>query len=171
MNDTDPSPNTSHRRTDRLMTFLATGFGVGLLRFAPGTFGALWGLPLAWACAWLPPVGQAALIVALFLVSVPVCTAAARYIGRKDPGAVVLDEIVSLPVVFFMLPAEDWNWKLALAGFALHRLFDIAKPPPARQLERLPAGLGIMADDFAAAVYAGLSLRLILWWGMIDLTG
>lgn len=146
------------------MTFVATGLGVGLLPVAPGTFGALWGLPLAWACGWLPPAGQGAVIVALFLASVPVCTAAARHLGgSKDPGAIVLDEIVSLPVVFFMLPIGSWNGPTAVAGFVLHRLFDITKPPPARQLERLPEGLGIVADDFAAAVYAGLSLRLVLW--------
>lgn len=168
MDDTDPRPNAARRRTGALMTFLATGFGVGLTRCAPGTFGALWGLPLAWACAWLPPVVQAAAIVGLFLASVPVCTAAARYLGGKDPGAIVLDEIASLPVVFFMVPLNDWSWKLAVAGFALHRLFDITKPPPARRLERLPEGLGIVADDFAAAVYAGLSLHLARWSGIIE---
>jgi phosphatidylglycerophosphatase A len=167
MENNDPPPNTARRQTGKLATLLATGLGVGLARFAPGTFGALWGLPLAWACGWLPPVAQAAAIVVLFLASVPVCTAAARHLGGKDPGAIVLDEIASLPVVFFMVPADDWNWKLALAGFLLHRIFDITKPPPARQLERLPEGLGIMADDFAAAVYAGLSLRLVLWSGVI----
>lgn len=171
MEDRNQPTDAAHRRslTGMLMTFVATGFGVGLIPFAPGTFGALWGLPLAWALAWLPPAGQAAVIIALFLASVPVCTAAARHLGAgKDPGAIVLDEIVSLPVVFFMVPAENWHWKLAVTGFVLHRLFDITKPPPARQLERLPKGLGIMADDFAAAVYAGLSLHLVLWSGMLE---
>ncbi|MGH7140130.1 MAG: phosphatidylglycerophosphatase A family protein, partial [Pirellulales bacterium] len=144
-------------------TFLATGFGVGFFPFAPGTLGAVWGLPLAWALVHWPAVAQAAAIVALFAVSVPVCTIAARHMGgAKDPGAIVLDEIASLPLVFLALPIEAWGWKLALAGFMLHRLFDITKPPPARQLERLPEGLGIMADDFAAAVYAALALRVVL---------
>lgn len=171
MQDNDAPPNAAHRwfSTGALMTFLATGFGVGLIRFAPGTFGALWGLPLARALASLPPAGQVVAIVALFLVSVPICTAAARHLGgRKDPGSIVLDEIVSLPVVFFMVPAENWTWQIAVLGFLLHRLFDITKPPPARQLERLPDGLGIMADDIAAAVYAGLALHLFLWLGIIE---
>jgi phosphatidylglycerophosphatase A len=64
------------------------------------------------------------------------------------------------------LPVE-WGWQLALAGFMLHRLLDITKPPPARQLERLPQGLGIMADDFAAAVYANLALRILIKLGFL----
>jgi phosphatidylglycerophosphatase A len=171
MDHQEPPTSVAQRRslTGTLLTFVATGFGVGLVRFAPGTFGTLWGLPLAWALAWLPPVAQAVAVVVLFLASVPVCTAAARHLGgAKDPGAIVLDEIASLPVVFFMLPVAKWNWSLALAGFVLHRVFDITKPPPARQLERLPSGLGIMADDFAAAVYANLTLRVVLWSGIMD---
>ena len=58
------------------------------------------------------------------------------------------------------------SWAIAVAGFALHRLFDISKPPPARQLERLPDGLGIMADDMAAAVYANLALHLLVFMGI-----
>lgn len=147
-----------------LATFVATGFAVGFVPFAPGTFGALWGLPLAWGLGHLPAAAEAVAIILIFMVGVPICTAAARHMGGlKDPGSIVLDEIASLPVVFFLLPIEAWNWKLALAGFALHRLFDITKPPPARQLERLREGLGIMADDMAAAVYANLALRLLVW--------
>ncbi|HVX11340.1 MAG TPA: phosphatidylglycerophosphatase A [Pirellulales bacterium] len=152
-----------------IATFLATGFGVGLVPFAPGTFGALWGLPLAWGLEHLPIAAQVAVIIALFGVGVPICTAAARHLGgRKDPGSIVLDEIASLPVVFLLLPLQGWSWTVAVAGFALHRLFDISKPPPARQLERLPDGLGIMADDFAAAVYANLALRLVICSGILS---
>jgi phosphatidylglycerophosphatase A len=150
----------------RLATACATGLGVGFFPAMPGTIGALWGLPLTWGlqCVSLPI--QAALIAFLFLVSIPICTRAARYLGGlKDPGCIVLDEIISLPIVFFLIPMD--NWKVAAAGFVLHRIFDITKPPPARQLERLPEGLGIMADDIAAAVYANLSLRLVLWAGAI----
>ena len=147
-------------------TFFATGFGVGFFPFAPGTVGALWGLPLAWGLQRLPVGAQIAGIVALCLVGIPLCTAAARHLGRKDPGSIVIDEIVSLPIAFFPL-IDVANWKIALSGFVLHRLFDISKPPPARQLERLPEGFGIMADDWAAAVYANLALRLVIWLGLL----
>jgi len=150
--------------------FLATGFWAGRMPVAPGTFGALWGLPLAWAISlisseWI----QALVIVAICAAGVPICTAAARRMGgKKDPGAIVLDEIASLPITFFLVPHEAWRQPLiVLIGFALHRLFDITKIPPARQLERLPTGLGIMADDWAAGVYSCLVLHAILWTGWI----
>ena len=164
---------------ERAATLLATGLGVGFFPLAPGTVGALWGVLLAWGIEHLeglsrragigPPcaaVGEAAVIVAICLVSIPICTIAARRLGgKKDPGSIVLDEIASLPIAFYLIPIA--NWKIAAAGFILHRLFDITKPPPARQLERLPDGLGIMADDWAAAVYANLALRLIIWSGVL----
>jgi phosphatidylglycerophosphatase A len=150
---------------------LATGFWLGRFPVAPGTFGALLGLPLAWGVSFIDsPWLQAAAIAAMFVASVPVCTIAAEQLGgRKDPGAIVLDEIVSLPVTFFLVPRELLVQPLViLIGFGLHRLFDITKPPPARQLERLPSGLGIMADDIAAGIYSCIALHLILltgWFG------
>ena len=156
-------------RMGGVATFIATGLGVGFVPVAPGTVGAVWGLPLALAIVQLPLAGQAAAIIAIFLVGVPICTAAARHLGgAKDPGSIVFDEIASLPVVFFLVPVRGWSWTIALVGFVLHRIFDITKPPPARQLERLPTGLGIMADDFAAAVYANLALRLVIWSGLLQ---
>jgi phosphatidylglycerophosphatase A len=121
----------------------------------------------------LTPALHAAAVVVICLLGVPICSAAARRLGGlKDPGCIVLDEIASLPIVFLGPGLELASWQVALAGFLLHRLFDITKPPPARQLESLPAGLGIMADDWAAAIYANLSLRLLMaaapgaWWGV-----
>ncbi|MCA9101566.1 MAG: phosphatidylglycerophosphatase A [Planctomycetales bacterium] len=165
-------PSGSGRRrlrlADRLTVGLATGGWVGLMPTAPGTFGALWGLPLAWlveraaGAQW--PL-QLAMIVVLLLASVPVCTAAAALLGgKKDPGAIVLDEIASMPIVFLGVPLDRWG--VVLLGFALHRLFDISKPPPARQLERLPAGWGIMADDVAAGLYACVALHLVAATGV-----
>lgn len=153
---------TTHRIT--WVTWLATGFGFGFSPFAPGTVGTLWGIPLAWGIAQIPsPIARVALIVGLILIGVPMCTRAARELGKKDPGAVVWDEIASLPLTFAFLPDELLSrpWVL-LTGFALHRLFDISKIPPARQLEKLPEGIGIMADDLAAAAYACIALHLIV---------
>ncbi len=143
--------------------WLATGFWTGLIPFAPGTWGALWGLPLAWGVSLLPQLWmQAAAIVAVCAAGVPICTAAARRLGgRKDPGSIVFDEIASMPITFFMLPLD--RPAVVIAGFLLHRFFDILKPQPARALERLPEGLGIMADDWIAGLYSSLALHLLVW--------
>ena len=102
--------------------FIATGAGLGLSPVAPGTCGSILGLPLAWIIAQLPgwPI-QVTCIVVLNLVGVPICTAAARMIGKKDPGAVVWDEIATLPITFLLIPAAEMNQPLLLAaGFGLH---------------------------------------------------
>src|SRR5262245_12104736 len=132
--------------------WLATGLGLGLVTLTPGTIAtAVEGLPLAWAISHLPGGGwQISAIVVLFVLGIPLTTAAGRALGtQKDNQAIVWDEIVTMPVVFLLVPLT--NWKIALAGFLLHRLFDITKPPPAGRLEELPEGLGVMADDLMAA--------------------
>ncbi len=147
----------------RLAVWLATGMGICLYVPAPGTFGAAWGMLLAWGLGYLPGVGwQMAAIVVLAAVGVPLCTYAGRLLGRgKDPGAIVWDEIVTVPIVFLVVPMT--NWRIAAGGFFFHRLMDTVKPPPARQLEHLPEGWGVMADDVAAGIYACLALYG-LWW-------
>jgi phosphatidylglycerophosphatase A len=150
--------------SQQLAVLLATGFGVGLIAPAPGTAAtAVLGLPLAWAAGQLPGIGwQIVAIGIAVLVGVPLTTSANRALGaEKDHQAIVWDEIASVPIVFLLVPMA--NWKIAAAGFALHRLFDITKPPPARQLERLPEGWGVMADDVMAAIYAGLALWGLAW--------
>jgi phosphatidylglycerophosphatase A len=147
---------------------LATGFWVGRIPWAPGTWGALLGVPLAWVIHRIASNGlQIGITAAICVAGVPICTAAARRMGgRKDPGSIVLDEIASMPIVFFFVPNAVMNRLVILAaGFVLHRIFDISKPPPARQLERLPTGLGIMADDWAAGAYACLVLHAVHWAG------
>jgi len=151
--------------------WLATGGWIGFVPRAPGTFGTLLGIPLAWGLGQLPLGLNIAAVVAICLLGVPVCSAAVRRLGGpKDPGCIVLDEIASLPIALLGIGLA--SWQIALAGFLLHRLFDITKPPPARQLESLPAGLGIMADDWAAGAYANLTLRVLMafipagWWGL-----
>ncbi len=143
-------------------TWLATGLGVGLIPWAPGTFGTLVGLPLAGGLGHLDIPWQCLAIAVLFAAGVPICTSAARQLGRgHDPGCIVLDEIVAVGVTFLGVPMDRW-WVFVL-GFGLFRLFDISKPPPARQLERLPDGLGVMVDDIAAGIYSNIALRLIVW--------
>jgi phosphatidylglycerophosphatase A len=141
-----------------LVTWLATGFGVGPWCPAPGTAGAAMGVILAWVLHLLPNLAwQGLAVVLLNALGVPLCTSAGQALGgEKDNQAIIWDEIASMPIVFLFAPLSAW-W-IGLIGFGLHRLFDITKLPPARQLERLPDGLGVMADDWAAAVYAGLVL-------------
>lgn len=157
--NTDPSQPPAPRPWS-LSVLLATGLGVGLFAPAPGTFGAAIGSLLAWGISYLPgQPWQLAAIAALLAVGIPICTAAGRALGgKKDNQAIIYDEITTVPLVFLFVPLT--SWKLALAGFALHRLFDITKPPPARQVEQLPDGLGVMADDVIAALYAALALYL-----------
>ena len=156
-------------RFARLATvWLATGLGVGLWAPAPGTAGAALGSLLAWGISYLPgQAWQIVAIVALNLAGIPLATAAGRALGgKKDNQAIILDEITSMPIVFLLTPLTGWangGWAIGLAGFCLHRLFDITKPPPARQLERLSEGLGVMADDWAAAAYACVTLYGLVW--------
>ncbi len=157
---------------NRLALWLATGLGVGCASPAPGSVGGLWGIPLAWAVGSLPGIGwQIAIIVAILLLSVGVCNSANKLLGGKDPQEIVLDEIAVLPIVFLLTGIS--NWRELLAGWILFRLFDITKPPPARQVELLPDGWGIMADDVIAALYACVALRGLVWldntwsWGLI----
>lgn len=152
----------------RFAYWLSIGFGLGLAPVAPGTFGSLLGPPLIWAIqSLLPESGfqgygiQAVVGVVLFLVGVPICEVGSRVLGRKDPGAVVFDEIVAFFVVFACVRV---NLITAGLGFILFRIFDISKPWPIRRLEKLPEGWGVMADDMMAGVYACASLLVIMHW-------
>jgi phosphatidylglycerophosphatase A len=147
--------------SDWIILLIATGMGMGYAPFAPGTFGSLAGLPLAWGLHFLPLWGQAAAAALLFAAGIPICAVGARLLRAKDPGAVVFDEIAAFGVVFLLVPFTPVS---AVAGFLLFRLFDVWKPWPARRLESLPGGLGIMADDFAAGLYTAVGLWLIARW-------
>ncbi len=149
---------------DRLAVVLATGLGVGFVPWAPGTFGSLWGIALYWLIAkWTLPI---VITVALpfIMLGIPICTRAARVLGKYDPGSVVYDEISAFWIVYLPTLAfstKPHNWTVAIAGFVLFRFFDILKFWPCRRLEELPDGLGIMSDDLAAGVYAGVILFLV----------
>ena len=162
-----PGNSAVHREMtwlQKMCVWLATGFGVGWAPVAPGTFGTALGVPLAWLIGHSCPLTlQIGVTMALLLIGVPICDVAARALNRKDPGNVIWDEIVTVPIVVMGLPPEQLDRPLVLlCAFALHRLFDISKLPPARQLEALPGGWGIMCDDVAAACYARGALQLII---------
>lgn len=146
----------------RLAVFIATVGYCGYFPFAPGTVGSAAGL-LFYALVWwiASPVFETIFIVGLFAAGVWAGTTAERYFGGVDPGPIVMDEVVGMLITLAFIPALGWSG--LLAGFLLFRVFDVLKPFPAGRFERLHGGLGVMADDAMAAVYANLSLRLLLW--------
>ena len=146
---------------DRLLMFIATGAGSGYLPKAPGTWGTLVGLLLWWPLAGLSLTAYLATVAVLFIVGVASAGAAEKILDRGDPEVVVIDEIVGVLIALAAVPLHP---VAALAGFALFRLFDIAKPFPVGWVDRhLHGGLGIMLDDVAAGLYALLVLHLGLW--------
>jgi len=141
--------------------FLASGLGAGRCRTAPGTAGTLAAVPLAWLLAQLPWVLSVFLLLAAVPIAALICGRAARGAPGKDPGWIVLDEMVGYCFAVLLLPATPTV--LAL-GFALFRLFDIVKPPPVGWLDRrLTGGWGILLDDVAAGVLARVVLAAFLW--------
>lgn len=142
---------------------LGTFFGTGLLRPGPGTWGSvaaalLWYFGVRWAhlSSWAATAVTLAAALVAALAGIPAATVVERECGREDPGFVVIDEAAGQWLVLAGTPLE---WRHAVLGLALFRLFDIVKPWPARQLERLHGGTGIMLDDLAAGAY-GLLVML-----------
>ena len=141
--------------------FLALGFGSGLARKAPGTFGTLAALPLFIALMLMPQSAQYIILAVLFLAGIPICTKAGNALGVSDHGSIVWDEIVAFMLVLEFAPVSWQGW---LVAFALFRLFDIWKPFPIRQCDaRLKGGFGVMFDDLLAAIYAIAGLKGLLW--------
>jgi len=136
-------------------------FGCGRSPAAPGTAGSLGALPIAWlltAWAGWPPAALLIAAAGLFPIAVWAAGLSARKRCDPDPSFVVVDEVLGQWIA--LAGATVLNWKTWLAAFLLFRLFDIVKPPPARQFEGLPGGWGIVMDDVMAGVYAALVLFL-----------
>jgi phosphatidylglycerophosphatase A len=145
----------------RLAVFVATAGYCGYFPVAPGTVGSAAGLVVYLLVRWAQsPVVEVGLIVGLFLAGVWAGTTAERYFGGIDPGPIVLDEVVGMLMTLAFIPV---GLSGALAGFVLFRIFDVIKPFPARRLESLHGGLGVMADDAMAAIYANVALRFLIW--------
>ena len=166
---------------DYLALALST-WGVGYIPGAPGTFGSavgvgiylLVGVASGQVFAYGAAKGWnlellASLRMTLMLVLVTVVTSVGvwaasqteKLLGRKDPGIVVVDEVAGQLITFLFVPFNA-AWWVIIAGFVLFRLFDIWKPYPIRRLEALDSGLGIMADDVLAGIYAAILLSLLV---------
>jgi len=137
---------------------VATACGIGYVPVAPGTFGSAAGLVL-WALLPNTAVIQGLAIATLFIAGSWSGSVAERHFRRTDPGEVVVDEVMGMLITLFLTGV---GWMGAVAGFFVFRLFDIIKPFPARRLERLHGGVGVMADDAMAAIYANIGLRALL---------
>jgi phosphatidylglycerophosphatase A len=174
------TPGSGHRTDgplDRVAYLIATGAGAGHLPIAPGTFGAAEGVAIYLALARVATPffefrtsQQVALLVTLnvlvFGIGVWAANRVSKALRTEDPSLVVIDEI-SGQLIALLPPALAQSWFGVLASFLLFRFFDILKPFPIRRLERLPGGLGIVADDVGAGVLAAAVVWLAAHWGLL----
>lgn len=148
---------------DRLAVFVATFGYSGYLKPAPGTWGSLAAMLLA-PVLFMPLNLPGRIAVLLLVLAAGTWTAgeSERIMGRKDPGCVVIDEVLGLWATYALFP--ELSAIGYLLGFGLFRLFDITKPWPVRQMETaFKGGLGVMVDDVAAGAYAAITLGIIRW--------
>ncbi|MGZ8939941.1 MAG: phosphatidylglycerophosphatase A family protein [Limisphaerales bacterium] len=166
------------RTTDKIAVFVAEGFGVGRIPFAPGTFGTALGLLWIYLLllprsVWIFAVG----IVGGFFIAVWIGGRAEKVLNKKDPGSIVIDEITALPLAFLpavlltstgatTLPASDYFSRrmilLPIMAFVLFRIFDIWKPLGIARVQNIGGGLGLVLDDFLAAIPAAAILLLYM---------
>ena len=143
---------------------LATFGYVGFAPVAPGTVGSAAALIVFLPVRLLlaaPPWAELLIALALSAAGVWSATVAAQALGTEDPGPVVIDEVAGMLVSLLWLP---FSWPLVVAAFVAFRVFDVLKPWPANRLEHLHGGVGIVADDLMAGVYANLLLQFVIWW-------
>ena len=145
---------------EKAVMFLATGFYIGNIPVAPGTFGSLLGLPLCFSLAGISAASAVLWTLLFILFAVWIADAAEKILKQNDPGCIVIDEIAGMMVAFVGLP---FNPITVVIGFIIFRILDILKPFPIRDLDkRIPGGLGVVADDVAAGLIANLLLRIII---------
>ena len=169
----NPMPAAPEPGKPRLALAAATALGLGYFPKAPGTFGSAAGVLLGCGAlyfaqfadpgnSWLTFAAiNLTLVLAISILGVWAAGCVAIHLHKKDPQIVVIDEVAGQLIAYFGLAtagASVLNWKFLLLGFILFRVFDIWKPFPARQAESLPGGLGIMADDWVAGIYAAFGL-------------
>jgi phosphatidylglycerophosphatase A len=171
--DTTGKNHSPHSRTAASplwATLIATFFGIGKMRPGPGTWGSA-ATVLLWSVIahTLNPSMRtpATILTAIFiiLIGIPAATGVARANASKDPQFVVIDEVAGQLIALIAVPLA---WETFLVGFILFRIFDIFKPPPVRQLEKLPEGSGIVLDDVAAGLYALFVMQLLLHFHLLS---
>lgn len=142
---------------------LALGFGSGLARFAPGTWGTLAAIPFFLLMLLLPAWLYVMVIFLAFFFGIKICQQTADELGVHDHPAIVWDEFVGLWIALLPLVFVEFTWLFLLLGFVLFRFFDIVKPWPISVADKqCQGGLGIMLDDVIAGVFSALLLMIIL---------
>ena len=144
---------------DKLIMLIATGLGLGYLPKAPGTWGSLLGIPIHLLLIQLATKNYVIALVVIIVVGVLAAGMAEKILDRRDPGLVVIDEVIGMLITLIGAPAKPL---VLLMGFILFRIFDIAKPYPIRLIDRhLNGGIGIVMDDMLAGVFALAVLQVI----------
>lgn len=149
---------------EKLIKLFATGFGAGLAPVTPGTLGTLVGVGICLICWPFPWLLRLLVVIAILGFSIYVAGLAEKIYHVKDDQRIVIDEIAGFQVT--MLPVTITGLHL-LVGFVLFRIFDILKPFPLRDLQKMSGGLGIVLDDAAAGIYAGVLMLLLVFFGVI----
>jgi phosphatidylglycerophosphatase A len=145
----------------RLGLFIATCGYIGYAPIAPGTFGSAAGLVVFYGLRYFGSTSlELGAIAVLFALGIWSGTEAEHHFGGVDPGPVVLDEVVGMLVTLALLPVNVFG---AIVGFLVFRVLDVVKPWPSAQMEHLPGGLGVMADDGMAALYGNAIMRALIW--------
>lgn len=148
----------------RIAVFFATGFGLGYSPVMSGTVGSIPGVAIAWGLLYLPWYWQAAIAVFLALLAMPICDGAESVFKKKDDGRIVADEYLTFPLCVIglqgALAEAPWFWAVC---FVVNRVLDIVKPPPARGIQSVRGGPGIVLDDIVSSLYA-LAVNHGLWW-------
>ena len=165
----DGATSSLRPRRSRLAWLLATFFGIGFLKPGPGTWASAVTIALWWPLAghaspsmlWLYTALAASLVT---IVGVPVCTIVAEESGINDPSFAVIDEVAGQLIALVAIPVQ---WQYVLGSFILFRGFDIFKPPPLRQLERIPGGGGIMLDDVGAGIFAFILMQAMAYFHLL----
>ena len=148
-------------RLRRIGVFIATCAYVGYAPFAPGTCGSAIGLAVFYVVRRSGSMtGEIATIIVLLAVGIWSATEAEHYFGRRDPGPVIIDEVVGMLITLALIPVGIAG---AMTGFVVFRVLDVVKPWPARRLESLPRGFGVVTDDVMAAMYGNLAMRALVW--------
>lgn len=149
----------------RFILFIASGCGLGLIApAAPGTFGSLPGVALAFAVTTLPLWLQIPVCLALTMLAIPFCDAAERIFGIKDDGRITADEWMLFPIAVVGIPLAQLPWWATLLFFVIVRVVDIVKPWPANALQAIPGGRGIVIDDFIANLYSRILVGIVYFF-------
>lgn len=142
-----------------IIKLLASGFGLGYIPFAPGTFGTLLGIAIFLPLSQLSPAWYISSAIALILISIPISKEAERIFGKKDSAIIVIDEVAGFIVAMALIKPSLYS---ITAGFIFFRFFDIVKVWPAKAFDKMEGGFAVVMDDVVAGIYANALLIITM---------